>query len=719
MPQSQEVVATVLAPVTGGQTIHMNEPTTETPKPDYSRAMIEYQQMRRQRFIAARDMRDGVNKKWDDMPFLTWYEKMEEMDDQYVAPRKNAQDTSINLGTVRDKDTSIVGFIEKYDFVPMAEAYEDDSQAHSDDLAELGEDLVTKSLDMETFEDKKKLIARSMVSFGTALVEDRAIERWELIKDLGKNFTIGSSKPDWTERKGKCIVECDAKLWDLRKCYFGDIRKFFMNGPDGQPYFFTVEYEPYDKVKAQFGEFDMWKYVPRTIQYSQEVQNGMFSAAWTLRPLSMNYCEIIRYYDPVANEFALTINGIDMLPIMEKSTTIGGEQKTIISGFPLTAVSPSGAIPFAKFDNEPMHDFAYSKPTPAKMRVAADVENMIVKTFVWMFKQKARPTVGNKSGQMFGDEIYDSGTILSQIRDGDIFPVFANYQGATPADFQMFELFKKELDKNSIERRTQGMDAQQPADDESATANLNDMKTQSLKLMGALTGMMSGMNQLNWLRFYNIAANWTKAIDTRMDELNSTITETYRTIHLESDDAAGEPTTKRIAFTKGTTMTSMDVLQEEMDHEKETGKKINIKYVHPERLATAKVLIKFRSTPVPNDSDPISYMMFSKQVFDAQKMFGPESLQVKKLKRLFTKKTGNDFDTWFKSEDELQQDQQKMQQAQMQAAAAGQPQTPGMPQRPGAPVQPGQQNPNPNQNPAQTIGNIARGAMPQMAAVMK
>ncbi|MBK3666184.1 hypothetical protein JJE66_33805 [Bradyrhizobium diazoefficiens] len=703
----------VLAPVVGSQTLHINEQSGDTPKPEYSKAMIEYQQMRRLRFISARDTRDAPHPEFDDMSFLKWYDQMLNMDNQYVAPRKNAQDTSINTGTVRDKDTSMVAFAKKYDFVPMAEAYEEDNDQPSEDLAELAEDLVTKSFQIEQMEEKDTLIYRSTVTFGTALVEDSVLERWEVIKECGKDFKIGSSKATWTEKRVKGSVECQAKLWDLRKCYFGDIRKYFMNGPQGQPYFFTAEYEPYEKAKELFGDFDMWKYVPKTVQFSQEITQGTFSAAWTLRPLSMNYCEIIRYYDPVANEFALTINGIDMLPIMEKDITLpNGETKTLISGFPLTEVSPSGAIPFAKFDFEPMHDFAYSKPQPAKMRVMADVENMIIKTFIWMFKQKARPTVGNKSGQMFGDEIYDSGTIISQIREGDIFPVLPNYTGATPADFQMYELFKKELDKNSVERTSQGMENPQQFD-ESATAALNGMKSQSLKLMGMLTGIMSGKNQLNWLRFYNISRNWTKAIDTRVDAEQNGITELYRTIHLQSDNASGEPMTKRIAFTKDTTMSSMDVLQEQMDYEKENGgKKIDIKYVHPEMLATARLRIRFTSTPVPNDSDPISYMMFAKQLTDAQTMFGADSLQVKKLKRLFVKKTGNDFDTWFKSEDELQQDQQKAQ----QAAQAGQPSTPAqLEQTPATPPQPVPMG----RNPKQTIANAARGAMPQVAAVMK
>lgn len=702
MPNKIETTV-VMTPITGGQTLHINEHTGDTPKPDYSPAMIEYKQMRRQRFIAARDARDASHPEFDDMTFLEWYDKMKKMDDQYVPPRRSAQDTSINTGTVRDKDTSMIDFAKKYDFVPIATAYGEDDDQPSEDLAELGEDLVIKSFEIEQFDDTKaEEIYRSMIAFGTAMVEDTTYQPWENQKEVAADFKLGSMNANWTEHKKVGLPECHAKLWDLRKCYFGDIRKGLMNGPEGQPFFFTVEYEPYEKAKAIFGNFEQWKYVPKTVVFSQDVQQGVFRNGWTLRPLSLNYCEIIRYYDPIANEFSLSINDVDMLPIMEKDVTLpDGTKKTMVSGFPLTAISPSGGINFAKFDFERMINFTYSKGQPAKMRVSSDVENLIIKTFVWMFKQKARPTLGNKSGQVFGEEIYDPATVISQIRDGDLFPVFPEFQGASSSDFQMLELFKTELDKNSVERTSQGMDNPQQFD-ESATASLNNMKSQSLKLMGMLTGIISGRNQLAWLRFYNIAATWTQPTDVDVTKLDHDLAQNYRTVHLQADDSAGQPITKRIVFTKNTKKSSSDVHQEEADYERTNNKQIRIKYVNPDMLRASRSKIRFQTTPVPTDNDPISYMMFAKQLTDAQMMFGPQSLQAKKLKRLFAKKTGNDFDTWFKSEQELQQDQQN----QPPQPAQGQPQQPGQP----VPL---------GMTPKTTIGNAAKGAMPQMSAVMR
>ncbi len=653
-------------PLTGASTIHPNNQKNVTPQIEYSETAKKYIQFRRLRMIAARDTRDTTHQEFDDMTFLKWYDIQKKADDQYVAPRKNKQDTSINIGTIRDKDTTLVEYAMKYDFEPIAQVF-DDEDTMLEDLAETAEDLVRKSKLLEEYKSKAKLIYRSMVAFGTAMVEDSYVERWILQKTVKKGFKPGmdSSKAEWEEKLVKKYDGCQAKLWDLRKCYFGDIRKFFMNGPQGQPYFFTVEYESYDSVKAWFGNWDRFKYVPTTVVLTPEIAAALtYSSFWSLRPVSVNYVEIVRYYDPIANEFSITLNGVDMLPLMEKETTgEDGQKKTLVSGFPLTEVSPSGAINFAKYDLEPMHDFAYSKSQPAKMRVLADVENMFVKLMIGMLKQKAKPTMGNKSGRNFGDEVTDPATVINDIRDGDLFPILPNYTGPNQADFSMYDMVKKELSRNSVEDSFQGIGTTSDKE-KSATENMNELKAQSLKVAALFDGIIAGENQLNWLRTYNIAKNWTKPIDKQVDVFKKAIIDKYRSVTMPTTIDGGQKAMKKIHFTKDTTMTSQNVHQEEMDAAKENGgMETRITYLNPEQFATMKLNWFYTSVPVPNGSDPLSYMLFAKQIVDAQTFFGAESLNVKKLKHKFAAMTGQDFDTWFISEQELQQKQQQAQMA--------------------------------------------------------
>lgn len=669
------------APLLSTDTIHPNNDTTAKPQIEYSEAAKKYINFRRRRMVAAREMRDTPRQEFDDMSFLQWYELMKKADDQYVAPRKNKQDTAINTGTIRDKDTSLVEYASKFDFEPVAQVY-DNSDEMLEELAETGEDLVRKSLLMEDMKSKSRLIYRAMVAFGTALVEDQWVERWQVEKKFGTEAKIGSLNAEWSERLVKTYDGCQAKLWDLRKCYFGDITKFFMNGPEGQPFFFTVEYISYDVFAQFFQDWDRFPYVPDTVTMTDDVASGVnYVSGWTLRPISANYVEMIRYYDPIANEYGFTANGIDMLPIMEKKTTnTDGSPKVLVSGFPLTAISPAGVIPFAKYDNEPMHDFTYSKPQPAKMRVMADIENMWLKLLIGMAKQKAKPTMGNKSGRNFGPEVTDPGEIINDIRDGDLFPVLPNYQGASQYDFSFYELIKTELDKNSVERSFQGMDrgtggGGPTSADDTATKEMNDMNAQSLKVAAMFDGIISGNCQLYWLRSYSIAKNWTKPIDVQIDVFKKGIEMKYRTVSLPSEVDGGQKATKKIIFTKtppagaDKKAMSMTVHQEELDAQKEGKGEVRHAYLHPELFATMKLSWYFTSVPVPNGTDPLSYMLFAKQITDAQTFFGPQSLNVKKLKHKFASITGNDFDTWFLNEQELQQAQQAAQAA--EAAAAG------------------------------------------------
>ena len=638
-----------LSPIIGTVTTHPNNEQINVPVLEYSEAAKKYINYRRQRIIAARDVRDAPHQEFDDLPFLSYWDILKRADDQYVAPRKNKTDTSINTGTIRDKDTSLVEYAQKYDFEPIAETYDEDDNM-LEDMADTMEDMVRKSFLLEDFKSKAKLISRSMVAFGTALVEDHWMERWVKEKEFGRTSDVGKGKADWSEKMVKQYDGCQAKLWDLRKCYFGDIRKFFLNGSQGQPYFFTVEYESYDVVKKLFGDWDRFKYVPNYVTFTPELAGAqVYSSWWTLRPISMNYVEILRYYDPFENEYAITLNGVDMLPIQEKKTKVEGVEKTLISGFPLTKISPSGMINFSKFDLEPMHDFAYSKSQPGKMRVLADVENMFFKLILGMMKQKAKPTLGNKSGKNFDESVTEPGQVVNDIREGDLFPILPNVQGATPADFSFFELLKKELAKNSVEDSFQGINNQ--ATEETATQNLNNMKSSGLKVAAMFDGLISGYTQLFWLRTYNIIANWTKPIDIHIDIEKRQIENKYRTITVPSGNKNG---VKKIVFTtktpkrakgKPTLEDSQKIHQMEMDHKKETGQEVSIVHLNPEVLASIKLNWFYYCIPVINENDPMAYMMFAKQMGDAIAAFGINSLRVKKLKHEFAKMTGKDFDT--------------------------------------------------------------------------
>ena len=95
------------------------------------------------------------------------------------------------------------------------------------------------------------------------------------------------------------------------------------------------------------------------------------------------------------------------------------------------------------------------------------------------------------------------------------------------------------------------------------------------------------------------------------------------------------------------------MMDKEKDYKEEYGTEVRITHLHPDLFAQLKVYWYYDCVPVPNSNDPLSYMVFAKQIQDAMTFFGPQSLNVKKLKHRFSVLTGNDFDTWFLNEQEM------------------------------------------------------------------
>ena len=127
-------------PLSGQETLHPSNKVMNVPQIVYTQEEQDYILYRRRRMIAARDIRDTTHDEFDGMTFLKWYDVQKKADDQYVAPRKNKVDTSINLGTVRDKDTSLLEYAYKYDFEPVAQVF-DDSDEMLEEIAETAEDM--------------------------------------------------------------------------------------------------------------------------------------------------------------------------------------------------------------------------------------------------------------------------------------------------------------------------------------------------------------------------------------------------------------------------------------------------------------------------------------------------------------------------------------------------------------------------------------------------
>ena len=229
-----------------------------------------------------------------------------------------------------------------------------------------------------------------------------------------------------------------------------------------------------------------------------------------------------------------------------------------------------------------------------------------------------------------------------------------------------------------------------------------------------LDGIISGEQQLFWLRTYNIFENWTKPIDQEIDSIKKEVVDKYRTVSMQKEIDGKNKAHKIVNFSTKTIPgatpmeQSMNVHQQELHagmpalkdestrtHPYVGNNEVRISYINPEVLRSLKLTWYYTVTPMAKNNDSLGQMMFAKAIGDAIQFFGPQSLNVAKLKRKYAIKYGVDYETLFVDEETLASQQMQMQQQ--------------YPNSQGVSIPGGKP----------TIGNMAQGAKPQVGAIMK
>jgi hypothetical protein len=330
-------------------------PTEEEIKPvDYTDEEQKYRSAMIRKLIAADEQR---NRSWDEMDgmsYLEYYETNQKADLSHIPPKKNKQDTRIVTGYTHEKDNTLLSTLLNYNLEPDIKAF-DESDLIINELGEIEEDLVRKSRLIEKYNEKRPLIYRELLAQGTVYVDEVWVQHFRPEKDLNPNWQSDQvlfKDLKWNTRLKKVYEGAEVNLIQGKKVYLGSMRIFFMHK---QPYVFTCEITSYAEAEATFGTWERWKHVPKTVTKFHEVRNekGAYFEGETLNALEQNQVEIIKFQDKWANDFMIMLNGVMMLP----------------TGFPLTAISPSGEYSISKGDLEPIPNFAISKSIPAKTRV--------------------------------------------------------------------------------------------------------------------------------------------------------------------------------------------------------------------------------------------------------------------------------------------------------------------------------------------------------------
>ena len=131
----------------------------------------------------------------------------------------------------------------------------------------------------------------------------------------------------------------------------------------------------------------------------------------------------------------------------------------------------------------------------------------------------------------------------------------------------------------------------------------------------------------------------------------------YIAIAIEDTMFDGTKGVNNIKFTTPNTKTEEDVYDEELEYEKENGTQVAFTYIDPELMKAViddpDYFISYEIVPVEKNNDTFNQLVFENMITKAMNLFGPESLQVSRLKRRYAQVMGEVYDDVFLSEEEI------------------------------------------------------------------
>ena len=556
------------------------------------------------RMSTAQEYRDKNQREFNDLDYITRYDTNQDNYLAYTRKRKNEEERSIVTGTVRNKGKSLLSALLNYNLMPNFIAYDKNNEV-IEGLGGIFDDLVKKSYEIEMYDKKRPLIYNEALCQGTWFTEEVFLEQNEVKKEITKELDVKKTSAKWKETTKKKPGMCVSRLIPGKKVYLGNIGEFFM---ENQPFFFTAETLDYNEAKSIFGDWERFQYVPRKVDnfFKQPVPDDK---------TNNDGVEVVKYYDPIKNEFQLFLNRVMMLPVQ----------------YPLSEVSPSGKIPVAKGDLDPTQwDFAYSKSFTDDTMFDQILLDDFIRTLVVKSQQALMPPMVNNTNRTLGRRIFLPGMITNNIDPNRLQPLLKT-EGVSSGDVAMFEIIRKLVDEKSVSAQFTG---DQTSGNQTATEILELKKQQMMKLGLVIWGIMEFEKSRAMLRLYNILANWTKPVDSRVDKLKGDLMSVYQTFSVDTTDSEGQPVDHVIEFSPEKADFPSDfVMREEEYLSKFKEKSVKITYVDPEWLRSLDMTIFVTITPTEKDSSELQQAMFAKSISEGFTLFGPQSFNMENLKQ--------------------------------------------------------------------------------------
>lgn len=574
-------------------------------------------------------VRESPQPQFDGMGYTMYNQTNEMADMSYLPPKANKGDSRITTGITHEKDSTLVSFFGNMNFEGRVRVFYKSEELLDDGIALTR--LVRKSRELEAYDDKRAQNYRNYVVQGTSFVLEQWVEEWIPNKVITKD-SENLDEVKWAYRGlKKLFARPESTLIDGKKVFLENIRE---KDIQKQPGVYIVEYIPRQLVKTFFGKMKRWKNVPHQVTPTNAgwLTMGSIYSDWTYGEVDFEKCELIHVYRKFEQRYQLYINGVPMLP----------------ADYPLTKVSPGGLVPIAKGDEDPINMFAYSKSEPAKTKIDQQIFDEVLRLMIVKFQQSAFVPRANNTGRIVAPGMFMGGSVTSNL-DPDKLPPLIDNPGITGSDFSFYTLLKEQIDSKTLSSIMEGMQAPGQM---TATEYMDLQKKQLLKLGSKLDGLIQWEKQMLQLRTINILAHGGDK-----DESGN-----YKEIAIDDTLSTGDKGMAIMRFDDNLTKTSEEIFNEENQYEEQTGSKVEFMYLSPkkmkEMLNNPDYCFYYEVVPVEKNNDKLTQMIFVQMITQAANLFGMDSLQVEELKKRYAQVMGEEFDTLFKSQEELDMQRQ-------------------------------------------------------------
>lgn len=609
------------------------------PKPEYSAEEEEYMGRLRAFLSSSRDMRDQAHDEFDGMDYLTQYESNERLANTFIAPKKNKEDTHFQSGVVRQKLFALLAALVNLNLTGDVSAF-DQEDLKLQALGNAMEDIILKTNELDTDDEKKYLRQYELLKHGTVFVEELWDDKLKKEKKLKSKWDGKIKGVDWTERIKKAFARPTRNIIPGINVYLGDITKYDIAD---QPRVFTVDTVPYQEAKMMFGEWERWKNVPKKLNKFDDTKSNIVKD-WTLLQTKDNFVEIVRIQDKWNNEFTILLNGMLMTPI----------------GLPL----PWGYDDYniAQQNLEPINaKFAYGKSLVSRLRNKVGLFDELLRVAVLKTQQSFKVPSINISGRIVSNRIFMPGVISHGIAPGTILPLNDQIgKGVTQSEFSMIKEIQESINNETVSPTFQG---QQSGGDPTAT-EIIELQRQAKMVLGLTIFSVSMLEwKLEWLRLKNILANWFEEEDQIVDEVRGVLKDKYRSVGVDRQ-VDGEGMGRRIVIPTKKIPSGPAIMQAEQALTQEQGVPVRLIFLDPDEVCSSKLVWQIVVRPKEKTTSEMQKLMFRAFLQDAQ-MFGP-MLNLNYLAEEFATTWQKDPSKVLKSKDQQQIDQMQQVQADQQ-----------------------------------------------------